>query len=353
MSGKQPTRLFGSVLYGGLSGGRVGLKEMRRRRGTGRNTACQMLDESDASLIEALRQFGEQTLGERELAEAARRQAQEPAFGEGDQDETRDDSHGPGGRDGGPPAGAKPKQSPEEGPRGTHASKSSAADTSDARPALWRCAETLIGDVQDHAAQTAVSTDLSSSGPPGRRAGGRGLGLGHRSLRGARTRATALTRPAAGAKPLAGFVLRSSEVTEGGTLPKDYTGDGSAATLPLEWTGAPSGTRSFALIMHHVAPDMTKWYWVLYNIPADVSSLAKNVKGIGTLGNNSVNGELAYAPPHSKGPGREEVHVHAVRPVRRTEDHRARRGGQPRRGAGRHAGFHSGHCGTERDLLAW
>lgn len=55
--------------------------------------------------------------------------------------------------------------------------------------------------------------------------------------------------------------------------------------------------------MHHVAPDATKWYWVLYNIPADVTSLPKNVTGIGTLGNNSVNRKLGYAPPHSKGPG--------------------------------------------------
>ena len=100
-----------------------------------------------------------------------------------------------------------------------------------------------------------------------------------------------------------GFILRSPEVAEGGMLPKEYTGDGSAATLPLEWSEAPAQTRSFAVIMHHVAPDTTKWYWVLYNIPADVTSLPKNVTGIGTLGNNSINRKLGYAPPHSKGPG--------------------------------------------------
>jgi phosphatidylethanolamine-binding protein (PEBP) family uncharacterized protein len=63
------------------------------------------------------------------------------------------------------------------------------------------------------------------------------------------------------------LVLRSPEVADGGQLPKDYTGDGTSSTLPLEWSGAPDGTKSFALIMHHVAPDMTKWYWILYNIP--------------------------------------------------------------------------------------
>jgi phosphatidylethanolamine-binding protein (PEBP) family uncharacterized protein len=52
-----------------------------------------------------------------------------------------------------------------------------------------------------------------------------------------------------------------------------------------------------------VAPDRTKWYWIIYNIPASTRSLPKNVRDVGTLGNNSVNGRTEYAPPHSKGPG--------------------------------------------------
>jgi phosphatidylethanolamine-binding protein (PEBP) family uncharacterized protein len=55
--------------------------------------------------------------------------------------------------------------------------------------------------------------------------------------------------------------------------------------------------------MHHLAPDGTKWYWILYDIPANVMQLPKNVQGIGKLGNNSINGKTVYAPPHSKGPG--------------------------------------------------
>ena len=68
--------------------------------------------------------------------------------------------------------------------------------------------------------------------------------------------------------------------------------------------GAPAGTKSFAVIMHHIAPDNEiKWYWTLYNIPAAVLSLPRNVTGIGTLGNNSVNGQVGYEPPCSQGPG--------------------------------------------------
>ena len=108
------------------------------------------------------------------------------------------------------------------------------------------------------------------------------------------------------------FVLRSPEVADGGILPVDFTGDGSGATLPLEWDGVPEGTASLAVIMHHVDPEgKTKWYWTLYNIPADVRSLPKNVPGIGTLGNNSVNGRTEYAPPHSKGAG-EKTYIYTV-----------------------------------------
>ena len=100
------------------------------------------------------------------------------------------------------------------------------------------------------------------------------------------------------------FTLQSSAFTNGGRLPQEFTGDGAAATPPLEWSAPPAGTKCYALIMHHIDPEgKTKWYWTLYNIPADVSALPRNVQGIGTLGNNSVNGRIGYAPPHSKGPG--------------------------------------------------
>lgn len=105
-------------------------------------------------------------------------------------------------------------------------------------------------------------------------------------------------------KDSSGFVIRSPAVANGGTLPMEFTGDGAASTLSLEWNGAPSGTKSYALIMHHVDPEgKIKWYWVLYNIPETTHSLPKNVKDVGTLGNNSVNERTEYAPPHSKGPG--------------------------------------------------
>jgi Raf kinase inhibitor-like YbhB/YbcL family protein len=112
------------------------------------------------------------------------------------------------------------------------------------------------------------------------------------------------TQSNAPATAKSGLVLRSPAVADGGQLPTEFTGDGASATLPLEWSGVPEGTRSFAVVMHHIDPEgKAKWYWVLYDLPASTRSLPKNVSGIGTLGNNSVNGRTEYAPPHSKGPG--------------------------------------------------
>ncbi|OYW15393.1 MAG: hypothetical protein B7Z55_15075, partial [Planctomycetales bacterium 12-60-4] len=93
-----------------------------------------------------------------------------------------------------------------------------------------------------------------------------------------------------------------------------FTGDGSGATLPLEWKGAPAGTKSYALIMDHLAPgDEMKSYWVMWDIPANVTSLPKNVKGVGKLG-AAFRGGAGYEPPHSKGPGAKTylLHVYAL-----------------------------------------
>jgi len=101
-----------------------------------------------------------------------------------------------------------------------------------------------------------------------------------------------------------GFSLSSPIVTEGGALPVEYTCDGASMAPTLSWSGAPAGTQAYALVMHHVAgPQDVHWYWVVYNLPASVTSLDKDSQLAGTLGTNSVNGKQEYTPPCSKGPG--------------------------------------------------
>lgn len=101
-----------------------------------------------------------------------------------------------------------------------------------------------------------------------------------------------------------GFVLRSPAIGPDGLLPVEFTGDGASISPPLEWTGAPAGTKAFAVIMHHIDPaGQVKWYWTLYNLPASLSGVPKGARDVGTLGNNSVTRRAGYAPPHSQGPG--------------------------------------------------
>lgn len=77
------------------------------------------------------------------------------------------------------------------------------------------------------------------------------------------------------------FKLTSSAFAEGGSIPTKYTCEGQDTSPPLTWSGAPSGTRSFAIIVDDPdAPDpahpkMTYVHWVAYNIPATVTELAE------------------------------------------------------------------------------
>jgi phosphatidylethanolamine-binding protein (PEBP) family uncharacterized protein len=99
------------------------------------------------------------------------------------------------------------------------------------------------------------------------------------------------------------FMLMSSVVEDLKNLPVEFTGDGDGISPPLEWTGAPAATKSYALIMDHVAPGGDKkWYWTIYDIPANVVSLPKDSQRIGKIG-TGFKGEIGYEPPHSKGPG--------------------------------------------------
>lgn len=104
--------------------------------------------------------------------------------------------------------------------------------------------------------------------------------------------------------PTATFFLTSTAGVDGATLPTTYTCDGSSKTPPLAWSGAPSGTKSFAVIMSTIpGPGTVKYNWLLYNIPSTVSSLSVSSTGIGTLGFSDDGGGLAYAPPCSSGAG--------------------------------------------------
>ena len=104
--------------------------------------------------------------------------------------------------------------------------------------------------------------------------------------------------------PDAAFTLTSPVMTQGGTLPVEFTCDGAAETPPLAWSGAPAGTLGYAVVMHTQPQDGdAHWYWVLFDMAPTVDHLDLNATPPAKVGTNSVNGRIGYTPPCSKGPG--------------------------------------------------
>ena len=86
------------------------------------------------------------------------------------------------------------------------------------------------------------------------------------------------------------LVLISSAFSSNGSIPAKYTCEGPDLSPPLEWTGAPANTKSFALIVDDpdapdpAAPKMVYVHWVVYNIPAGTTRLDENAARSGLPG---------------------------------------------------------------------
>jgi len=79
------------------------------------------------------------------------------------------------------------------------------------------------------------------------------------------------------------LILRSSAFGPGDVIPEEHTTDGRDLSPPLSWSGAPAGTKSFALVVvdpdapDPAAPRMVWAHWVLYGIPDGTTSLPAGV----------------------------------------------------------------------------
>lgn len=110
---------------------------------------------------------------------------------------------------------------------------------------------------------------------------------------------------------MAKFTLTSTELTEGGRIAEaqvfnEFGCKGGNVSPSLAWSGAPAGTRSFALLMHD--PDAPTgsgwWHWIVYNIPAGTSSLPtgagdpkKGLMPAGALQGRTDYGTVGYGGP--------------------------------------------------------
>jgi len=84
---------------------------------------------------------------------------------------------------------------------------------------------------------------------------------------------------AAGLSPASAMELRSADVTEGTKIGLDqiYTRCGGQNVSPaLSWSGAPSGTKSFALTMIDLDVKPNLWsHWIVVDLPAGTRQLGR------------------------------------------------------------------------------
>ena len=121
--------------------------------------------------------------------------------------------------------------------------------------------------------------------------------------------ALALGTSAAVASAQGHFRLTSPDVKQGSKIAEKHVFNsfgcsGQNVSPALNWTGAPAGTKSFAVTVYD--PDAPTgsgfWHWVVYNIPAATTSLAAGA-GSGTgLPSGATQGMTDFGKPGYGGP---------------------------------------------------
>ena len=123
------------------------------------------------------------------------------------------------------------------------------------------------------------------------------------------------------------FTLASTDIADGGVLPDAQVFAKGNQSPQLSWSGAPEGTRSYAVTCYD--PDAPTgsgfWHWTVANIPAEVTELAAGAGSAhsgsgGDLPKGAVQGRTDFgqagfggaAPPAGHGPHRYIFTVFAV-----------------------------------------
>ncbi len=128
----------------------------------------------------------------------------------------------------------------------------------------------------------------------------------------------------------ASFTVTSTTVTDGAPLPPEqYSGifgvpGGKDASPQLSWSGAPEGTKSYAVTVYDAdAPSGSGfWHWAVADIPATVTDLPESAgddtgsglpEGAFQLPNDARAARyIGAAPPAGHGPHRYFTVVHAL-----------------------------------------
>lgn len=113
----------------------------------------------------------------------------------------------------------------------------------------------------------------------------------------------AAAQTAAKGAPAMAFTIQSPDFANGADIPRPLTCDGEDRSPALTWSGAPEGTKSFALIADDPDAPVGTWvHWVIFNIPAKVQSFPAGVEKKEQLADGSKQGrndfrKIGYGGP--------------------------------------------------------
>ncbi|MEY3175481.1 MAG: hypothetical protein RLZZ436_3395 [Planctomycetota bacterium] len=153
------------------------------------------------------------------------------------------------------------------------------------------------------------SDERPPDGEPPKKGEGKGQGKGGKKNQGKKGPPPTGDRPVT--QGTSSIKLESRSVNSSGQLSVDCTCDGKSESPAIAWSGAPAGTKFLAVSLWHEAPDQEKSYWLVYNIPASVTSLAQNSAAKSTAGVTGINDrkQRGYDPLCSRGPGAKTYHI--------------------------------------------
>ena len=101
--------------------------------------------------------------------------------------------------------------------------------------------------------------------------------------------------------------VTSPAYAQGGTMPARFAAwqvqAGGNVSVPISWSGAPSGTRSYVVVMTDRHPVARGWvHWLVISIPASASALPEGVSGTpgvpaGAVELENTSGRAGYGGP--------------------------------------------------------
>jgi Raf kinase inhibitor-like YbhB/YbcL family protein len=103
-------------------------------------------------------------------------------------------------------------------------------------------------------------------------------------------------------------MLVSSEAFSQDVLPQSYTCHGAGINPPLDWSGAPTGTKSFALVVDDSSAPITPFiYWLVFDIGPGTTDIQEDSLPTGALQAMNSAHTATYDPPCPRG------HSHSYR----------------------------------------